>query len=155
MMKHTNMKQIGCLILFASALLVGVNGCTHVRGGDAGWIDFRVDDARYWLYWQADTDRQGRIISSSIVIAPHSEKISVGSATKFASNGKTMATKTNTLYFVQEGKIVFEKKYNELGIDTSQFNFDNVPLRDHLRPILEPLIREHLQPQEPEMEEQL
>jgi len=65
-----------------------------------------------------------------------------------------MTTKTDTLYLIQKGKIVFEKRYRELGIDASRLSDDNVLVLEYLRPILEQMIREHIQPLEPEMEEE-
>ena len=56
------------------------------------------------------------------------------------------------IYFIDNERIVFQKSNEELGIDASDFRktFTN----RKLRPILETLIREHVQPQEPEMEEE-
>jgi len=57
----------------------------------------------------------------------------------------------NFAYFVNAGGIVRQKSYEELGIDASD------PMRafreQNLLPILEPLIRGRVPPQEPEMEE--
>ena len=70
-------------------------------------------------------------------------------------DGEKVFAKTDTLYFVQEGKIVFEKTYQELGIDASRLNIDSSrEILDYLLPILEKLIRENEQPPKPEMEEQ-
>ena len=62
------------------------------------------------------------------------------------------ATKRDVLYFVRDGKIVCVKSYQELGIDQSRLNARRGLA--YLRPILAELIREHVKPQAPEMEEQ-
>ena len=56
------------------------------------------------------------------------------------------------VYFVNEGKVVFRKSVEELGIE-----FYDTVLRFNakLRPILEKLIRENVSPQEHETEEEL
>ena len=56
------------------------------------------------------------------------------------------------VYFVDNGIIIVQKSFEELGIDVSNLRhaFD----RTRLRPILENLIREHVKPQAHEMEEQ-
>jgi len=59
------------------------------------------------------------------------------------------------LYFVRDAKIVFEKEYSELGIDASRLGGSAHEILEYLLPILEPLIRENVQPQEPEMEKQI
>jgi aspartate aminotransferase-like enzyme len=70
-----------------------------------------------------------------------------------------VVAKANTFYFVRDGQIVFAKGYHELGIDASRIT--NIGSKenkkfdyDYLRPILENLIREHVQPQEAEREGQ-
>jgi helix-turn-helix protein len=70
------------------------------------------------------------------------------------SDGKKVDAKTETLYFIQDKKIVFEKSYKELGIYASLLSDDLEVMRDYLQPILEKLIREHVRPQETETEEQ-
>jgi len=57
----------------------------------------------------------------------------------------------HSVYFVDDGKIVFQKSYEELGFEVSDASG---PIGDsrRLQPILEKMIREHVQPQEPEME---
>ena len=57
------------------------------------------------------------------------------------------------VYFVNNKKIVFQKSYEELGIDISDPK--NTFSDQNLLPILETLIRENVPPQEPEMEEEL
>ena len=58
----------------------------------------------------------------------------------------------NYVYFVDDGQVIFRKSNEELGIDVSdpQRAFDT----SRLNPILEQMIREHVQPLEPEMEEE-
>ena len=55
------------------------------------------------------------------------------------------------IYFIDDGKIVFQKSYEEIGLDFSEpksaFEWKN------LQPILERLIREHVKSQAPETEE--
>jgi len=160
------LKQIGCLIL-ATALLIGVGGCTYEYGSRGGDIDFRVDDTRYRLHFLVNLDRHKRIVSSSILVIPHVDLAQMHlfgptgnmprrstPAARLRLDGVEMTTKTDTLYLIQKGKIVFEKRYRELGIDASRLSDDNVLVLEYLRPILEQMIREHIQPLEPEMEEE-
>ena len=58
----------------------------------------------------------------------------------------------NYVYFVDDGKVIFRKSNEELGIDVSdtQSAFD----QSNLNLILEQMIREHVPPQETEMEEE-
>ena len=69
-------------------------------------------------------------------------------------NSEKVFVKTDTLYFVQEGQIIFEKNYQELGIDAERLNANSEAILEYLRPILETLIRENVQPQESDMEEE-
>ena len=55
------------------------------------------------------------------------------------------------VYFLDDGKVVFQKSNEELGIDVS--NPERAFDKKNLLPILKQLIRENVQPQEPEMEE--
>jgi hypothetical protein len=66
-------------------------------------------------------------------------------------DGGDLAAKRDVLYFVRDGKIVFVKSYQELSIDQSRLNARRGLA--YLRPILAELIREHVKPQEPEMDE--
>ena len=57
------------------------------------------------------------------------------------------------VYVVDDGKIVFQKSYEELGFEVSDAS-NPIGDKRRLQPILEQLIRKHIHPQEPEMEEQ-
>ena len=57
------------------------------------------------------------------------------------------------VYFLDGDKIVFQKANEEIGINVSDPK--NAFTNRNLSPILETLIREYVQPQEPEIEEQL
>jgi len=58
------------------------------------------------------------------------------------------------VYFIDDGKIVFQKTNEELGITIDVADPKSAFLSWNLQPILETLIRENVQPQEPEMEEE-
>ena len=66
-------------------------------------------------------------------------------------DGKNTGLDFCYVYFIKDDQIVFRKSYKELGIDLS--NPENTFNWNHLQPILEQLVREHVNPQEPEMEE--
>jgi len=167
-----NIKQIGCVICIA-VLLAGAIGCTE-RENVQTWLGtFEVNDEQYvlWLYtgWDIHTDRQGRVASSFLTLnrtpaqdRPNYKPILVTTTSDSARNirratmllpdGKEIVPKAETLYFAKDKNILVEKDYRELGIDASKLKDDFKVKFDYLRPILEPLIREHFQPQEPEME---
>ena len=175
MMKHTNVKQIGCLLCLAVLLAVCAVGCTKQpqpfeRKEQATQFSrgFRieVDGVSYWTHLQAKLVYEPtRIDSTALLVYPTSEPLLLNwfytspsfPITLTINDESPVVIKANTLYFIQEGKVAFEKKYQELGIDASRLNVEwNDEYKDfyheYLRPILEPLIREHLKPQEPEME---
>ena len=70
------------------------------------------------------------------------------------SDGKNSDAKDETLYYTLDGSKVFEKSYQELGIDASLLTANTDDMLTYLQPILEKLIREHVQPQDTETEEQ-
>ena len=161
------MKQIGCLLLLATALLIGVGGCNSLNPDTQYGYSFsiEVDGER----WQADCevliDKQEQIVLTFFTLVLNRTAyvvMSRSSATNIEMSfpdGEKVVAKTETFYFIDDGKISFEKTYQELGIDISKINLrrDKATLdylAQHLTPILETLIREHLKPQEPEMEEQ-
>ena len=162
------MKQIGCLIL-ATALLVG---CSKQQQYFLGTILVEVDGALYGLAYYVDhdahVDRQGQVSSflalhcalsedrpdyTPITIAVfHDHDHGIRRPTLWLRDGKEAVPKAQTLYFAPDEETIIEKDYRELGIDASRLSTDHKALLAYLRPILEPLIREHIQPQEPEME---
>jgi len=68
------------------------------------------------------------------------------------SGGKEVVVKPETFYYIKDDKIIFEKGYQEFGIDAQRLNANLVEMRDDLFPILEKMIRENVQPQEPDTE---
>ena len=154
-------KQIVCLIL-ATILLVGVIGCKQPPSKFlSGGVEFEVDGTKYWVYRHADVDRHERVVSSSLIVSLHGGRI--GGSSEYSSRrgttivqiydgGQKVVAKTDTLFFIQDEKIVFEKKYQELGIDAQRLNANLVEMRDDLFPILEKMIRENVQPQKSERE---
>ena len=152
MRKYTNLKQIGCLICIA-VLLAGCGGQSSIGGAP-----FEVDGERYFVHWEIGMQRGHTWAFLTLHLDDHPDR-ELGYypyryaffETKDASSGWATTT-TEMLYFVQDKKIVFEKEYQELGIDASRLSTDQNEMLDYLRPILENLIREHVQPQEPEME---
>ena len=149
--------------LIIVALFIYLTCFIEQHNGLAGGIEFEVDGTKYWVNRYADVNRQGRVASSSLFVSLRSER--KGASTEYNSqrgttivrmniDGKRVVAKTDTLYFFQDGKILFEKRYQELGIDAQKLN-GHCPteMLEHLRPILETLIREHVPPQVTEMEE--
>ena len=68
-------------------------------------------------------------------------------------DGKRVLIKPETFYYIKDDTIVFEKGYQELGIDASRLlGEDGMLALDDLVPILEKLIRENVPPQESERE---
>ena len=166
MMTQTNMKQIGWMILLLTALLVGVGGCTTTYQPPQGVEStFEIDGVQYSVAWYECTDSQKQIASSFLIVNRGTKLIVLseyhsnssgdkGIWTMYSPNIESTTAKPETLYFVQDLKIVFEKDYSALGIDASRLKADQDVILDYLRPLLEKLIREHVQPQEPEREEQ-
>jgi hypothetical protein len=148
------------LLAFLLACVVGCN--TH--HGVIGGILFEVDGVEYKAQRYVNLDQNSRVVSSILTVGLPTQLRGCG--TNFTSRGETIVTlhldggneqtisKTHTLYFVQDGKIAFEKGFQELGIDESRLNADTDKILEYLRPILENLIREHVQPQEAEREGQ-
>ena len=160
MMKHINMKQLGCLLL-ATALLVGCTKEQYVL--NTCHTHLTVDEKNYSLAVYTEVDWRGNVHASLIILrgygAPGSSRTEtarrrgVTDAT-WILNGKEVVSKTDTLYFIQGGEIV-EKNYRDLGIDAQKINAHHNAILGYLRPILEKMIRENLPPQEAEMEEEL
>ena len=157
MIKLTNMKQIGCLLL-ATALLVGVGGCARQhpgKGAGESW-EIKIDGVQYIVGRTIWTDdRKEHVVLSFVYAYRPFVPITMTSSQRIEKsflpmrpNGKQIAPKTDTFYFIQDGEVVFEKGYQELGIDASRLDADSEAVFDYLRPILEKLIRENVPPQE-------
>ena len=149
----------------ATALLVCAIGCDQ-QGRDVSWsgtslpdgASFEVDAVRYYVHWELINSQKGQILSSFLTLHPHDHSISNGKKcqpyriTFFAAlraGGREIevnGVNTETLYFVQDKKVVFEKEYEELKIDASQLTADNEAMLAYLQPILENLIRENVKP---------
>jgi len=172
MTTYTNVKQIGCLILLATALLVGVGGCGIPMQWkvSSGGTSMEVDGVQYGVNWYTRLVRQGQINVSFITLCHSTPQNLNAISTECSFFGDAFSRRfydalyigdtgidaqTETLYFIKDNKIVFDKKYQELGIDVSRMGGQHDEVLNYLRPILESIIREHVQPQEPEMEEQL
>jgi hypothetical protein len=145
-------------------LLVCVIGCGEKNYQSVGEsANLEVDGVQYIVGWKIWMDRQGRVTQSFLTVYPPFYPVTLMSHMQIEKthlpmrpNGEKVFAKTDTLYFIQDGEVVFAKEYQELGIDTSRFDIDNKAgeMLDYLRPILENLIREHVQPQEAEREGQ-
>jgi len=158
------MKKINSLRLLIVLMVVGLTvGCVKqhqgLAGSVAGGFQFEVDGVMYQGERYATIDAQGNVISSSLMIFLYTESLPIAGWVKDTPNQiRTMATwdadgekiiaKTDTLYFFQGGRVIFEKTYQDLGINTQQFKADTRTLCNHLQPILEKLIRENITPQE-------
>ena len=158
------MQRILRLTLLLSAILLAcVSGC----GGRVSWeeVDFKIDNSPYQLHWEKSIQHD-QVIWSYLSLhrvntepLPHGGHIVDSPRGRFfeavRAGDKNAGVKTETLYFEQDNKIVFEKTYQELGIDAARLNTENSDeVLAYLQPILEPLIREHVQPQDTETEEQ-
>ena len=152
--------------------MVCASGCVREHQGfsfrsESEEVKFEVDEVQYIARRHVGEDAQRRVTQSWLVIYPwsvgytHSPSLKEETSyqrtviTTWDVEGKDVVAKTDTLYFFQEGKIVLEKKYQDLGIDAQRLNADIEEVRDYLYPILEKLIRENVPPQEPEREEPL
>ena len=163
------MRQIQDLTLLAVALLVCASGCAELS--DETKLD--VDEFVIGVHQFVKMDDQGQILALPIFIYrycpifiypntygvfygwttianPNNENLKV----KETIGGKDIVLQPNTLLFFRGDEKLFEKEYQELGIDAQQLADDQEKIRDYLQPILEKLIRENVQPQEPEREEQ-
>ena len=159
------MKKISWFSFGIAALVVCLTGCMS-HSVSSGETDFEVDGTKYGVYRFATIDKQnGGVVTSSLVVFPsacregwywHVDPCLMQGKTFLVIrriDGGHPVAETDTLYFMREGRIVFEKSYQELGIDAQQLNADNEVALDYLQPILETMIREHVKPQAPAMEE--
>jgi len=166
MTTHTNVKRIGWLIL-ATALLVGVGGCDSTNRSQSQYttIYFDVDGVRYGVGLKKYTDRQGKNTTSFMTCVDPASRTGAGffgdnsrktPYREILLDGKKVVVKPETFYYIKDNEIVFEKGYQEIGIDPSRLleGVDNEQTLVYLAPILVQLIRENVQPQEPEMEEE-
>ena len=145
----------------------------HHRGGEK---HFLVDGVQYDASWCVYINRQEQIASSLLILhrldpdqinGPVNCVITLTRIddstrkvvrTLCLPDGEKIVAKEQTLYFIQDKKIIFEKTYQELEIDTYKlsagFTTDFDTEVAYLQPILEKLIRKHVQPQDSETEEQ-
>ena len=165
-MKHTTLKQLGCLLL-ATALLVGAGGCGGVNRSLSRDVPvrFEIDDVQYNLTCFIYRDRQGLHTTSFMVCLDPASHTSPSYFSDFSRNtpkiemkfleGKNSVVKPETFYYIKDDEIVFEKNYQEMQLDASRLlvGEDNKLALDYLVPILIPLIRENVPPQATEMEE--
>jgi len=167
-MKHINVKQIACLLCLA-VLLAGCAPQPVDHYGTIGTGDrFVVDGITYFALITCGT-KDGKIAHSIIWVSPDVSPLRYRMSVWYDERGRPRAglyrdatidpgrtiiadVPFNFAYFIDNGKIVRQKSYEELGIDVS----DPMRVFDErkLSPILEQLIRENVQPQEPEMEEE-
>ena len=188
MMKHTTIKQLGCLLCIAILLVGCTSSVTQTPESDSkpeassiGWNLFLVvEDITYDTIGNYLLNEK-KLIYSFILVFPreqhyyfcatryidgeyHGEIYSqkVGDPSKgydrinirhFKGNEKpddgTMKIANvpfHHVHFINNGKIVLQKSYEELGIDVSdpQRAFD----KENLFPILGKIIRENVPPQE-------
>jgi len=151
-------------LLFSAILLAC--GCDS-KPGYWGKLDdhpLEVDGVQYIVKWSTAINRQEQIVLSFVTchrvnageLYPAWERTDdtfIGTVRPIV--GKEISAKLETLYFAYDQHTVFEKTYQELGIDVSKLQTDNDDdVLAYLRPILETLIREHVQPQDTETEEQ-
>jgi len=128
------MQRIQYLTLLAVALLVCASGCVkqYLPGGYGR--PFEVDGIAYWLDQHASVDKRGQVDVSFILVGLYSDRFGGGwlvvSAKHRRADGKSTwqfsdsfgddavskntVPKNNTLYFVQNKEILFEKDYQEL-----------------------------------------
>ena len=156
-------------LLLSAILLACASGCgdRHMRSAAVpGFVV--VDDVVCTVHWNTEMVWQKeRNLLTYITLRHQATQMPythvMGADTvidTFHLGGKDIIAKKETVYFIHNDEIVFEKTFHELGIDLSQFNTDNIgnfsnhTLHDYLQPILEKLIREHIQPQDSETEEQ-
>ena len=147
-------------------MLVCVSSCSKKPQELSGGIEIEVDGVEYRVYRHAIVSGSGRLVYfSTLLVSLSSEPAPIAKRSGESSLSSTIVTAghtdeercfamPDTLYFFQEGKIAFEKRYWDLGIDAQRLNADLEEVRDYLRPILEKLIRENVPPQEPETEEE-
>jgi hypothetical protein len=150
-------------LLLSVILLTCAGGCT-----DRGQIlprtaKFDIDGVQYYMHWidvccsylvlhQVNTDIPviHEYYRDSVEYGYYHERF----CEAVGVDGNVIV-KANTLYLIQDNKLMLEKSYQELGIDASRLNIENSDeVLAYLQPILEILIREHVQPQDMETEEQ-
>ena len=154
-------------LLLSAILLTCVSGC----GGEnqqkiftGSWPLVTIDDVQYQVDWNEYINRRGQRAFSCLLFYPlrtdvepfysmaHNSQQDSYLATIY-SDGKNSDAKTETLYYTLDGSKVFEKTYQELGIDASLLTTNKDDMLIYLQPILKKLIREYV-PQDSETEEQ-
>jgi HPt (histidine-containing phosphotransfer) domain-containing protein len=121
MMKHTNMKPIGCLIL-ATALLIGAGGCDEcIHRSSTDGMRFEIDGVEYSVEWtRGGAERQGQFELSFLTVT----HVDYPMTTYYGQDrgkiivpmhpdSEKVVAKTETVYFVQDKRIIFEKGYQE------------------------------------------
>jgi len=124
-----------------------------------------VDGIDYSATGMARVDSDGKIFLSAIMVYPsfrlngHIAISHIGGVEEILIHDGSGFVEFNdpgcfTVYFMENRRVVFSKTYAELGIDVDK-PFPGEFVTEKIHPILEKLIRENVQPQEPEREELL
>ena len=157
-------RTLRLILLFSAILLACVSGCggRHTRSvAVPGFVV--VDDVVCIVHWCVEIVWQKeRSLLVYITLKHQSTQIPythvMGNTVvdTFHLGGEDIIAKNEVVYFIHNDKIIFEKTFQELGIDLSRFKTDDFrelsdhTLRDYLQPILENLVREHVPPQDTE-----
>ena len=175
MMKQTTIKPIGCLIL-ATVLLAG---CAPSETSMLNRPDvepfprfFFIEGTGYYsnnIYGYGLKD--GNVVYLLTVVVSEGQYyypivrfedgemkgyiyLNTSTTHRVEEHRKIADVPLRHVYFLDNDKIVFQKSYEELGIESSVLpNHDEASRK--LYPILETLIREHVPLQETEMKEEL
>ena len=161
------MRRIQYWTLWAVVLLLCVSACSKRHQELSCKTELDVDEFIIGVHQFVEMDDQRQVLASPIFIYryspifiyPNTHGVFYGWATTSNSNnenltvketigGKEIVLQPNTLYFFRRDEKLFEKEYQELGIDAQQLTDDQEKIRDYLQPILEKLIRENVSPQE-------
>ncbi len=138
MTKHNCLAFLICVVVF---LIIGC-GRQYQRT-----IVIEVDGEEYSLCQFGNVNQAGEKISFTALNYPDGPVKLMKYSSLAGVEVVTIADKTpktETLYYVRDGKIAVIKTYQELGIDAQKMNADNEEVLDYLQPILEKLIRENV-----------
>jgi len=168
-------------LLLSAVLLACMSGCGNSEDSSSTstlWSErFDVDGVLYLVTWNTESNRIGQreqaVFSTLLLDCLNATQIANLNADRafvhwrysnnfwktktlslYLPDGEIVPAKKEMLYFIRDNEIVFEKTYHELGINVSHFSPGRVIPSDYLQPILENLVREHVQPQDSETEEQ-